>query len=331
MLNFARSELDKVEICEHGGKRPGSDLLDFSSSTRDSYPDSKSLQFRSVIAKKYSLNINNIIAGNGSSELIRLIALAFLEKGDKVLVLNPTFGEYGVAAKIMGAQVLKPRLNFKTKVDAFCKLIKKTRPKMVFLCNPNNPTGEYLDKKSVVKIINTRKKCLFVLDEAYIDFVKNPWSSLGLIKKGNVIIVRSLTKAHGLASLRIGYAVSSPSIISTLQKVRPPWNVNSYAQKAAVSALKNDNDVFKFVSGVIRGKEYLQREFKKFGFCVIPSQTSFFLVEVGNAKSFKEKLLQYKILVRDCGSFGLPNFVRINAQGFKECKRLVRILCKNLF
>ncbi|MFC2022532.1 pyridoxal phosphate-dependent aminotransferase [Chloroflexota bacterium] len=162
-----------------------------------------------------------------------------------------------------------------------------------------------------------------MLDEAYITFVDENWSSLDLISRGNVVIVRSMTKDYALAGLRLGYAVADEEIINDLRRVCPPWNVNTVAQKAGVIAL-NDTDHLELCKREIRkAKQFLVGELYRLGFKLVPSSTNFFLVKVTNAKDFRTALLRQGMLVRDCTSFGLPEYVRIAARTTPECQRLI--------
>ncbi len=164
---------------------------------------------------------------------------------------------------------------------------------------------------------------LLILDEVYIAFVEESWSSISLIPSGNVIIVRSMTKDYALAGLRLGYAIAHKEIINALCRVRPPWNVNVIAQKAGIAAL-NDTDYLDWCNREIRqAKQFLMVELCRIGFTLVPSETNFFLVKVANAKDFRTALLRQGILVRDCASFGLPEYVRIAARTMPECVKLV--------
>lgn len=296
------------------------------------YPDSEAAELRRCLAKRLKIKEENVIFGNGSIELIRLIAMAYLRPEDPALVIEPTFGEYEVSCQIVGSKVLKQRARedngFKLKVEETLKLIRQNHPKLIFLCNPDNPTGQYLTKQEVMEILAAAKESLLVLDEAYISFVENPWPSLDLTGEGNLIVLRSLTKDFALAGLRLGYAVAHQEVINTLQKVCPPWNVNAVAQKLGAIALRNEGYLAEIKPKIQEAKGFLERELRLLGFKTVPSEANFFLVKVGEAKNFRAALLQKGILVRDCTFFGLPEYIRIAPRTIPECQILINAIKK---
>ena len=351
-----RPEIADLKTCPHGGpdyselERLGfkpEDVLDFSVSANpfgpppgikealssaviDRYPDADSAELKRTIAKSFSMTPENIIVGSGSMELIRLIALAYLGRDDTVLIIEPTFGEYEVACHIVGSKILKHRTQeeegFKLNVDETIDLVGCHRPKIVFLCNPNNPTGQYLAEQEIEKILSAGEDTLLALDEAYISFAENPWRSLDLVKENNIIILRSMTKDYALAGLRLGYGIACPEIIATLRKVCPPWNVNAVAQRAGVLALGDSAYLKQCQKGVREAREFLKRELAQLGLPPMSSQAHFFLVKVGDAKQFRQDLLKYGIMVRDCTSFGLPEYIRIAPRSLPECQKLINAI-----
>lgn len=337
----AHGGLDHAEL-ESLGLQAG-DIVDFSANlnpwgapqgVRDAiaqaeiscYPDSEAIALRRALAARLGIAIDNIIAGNGSSELLWLIGMAFIDAGDRVLIVGPTFGEYERVGRLAGAEVAIHRAragnDFRHDVRLLSQLIEQWRPKVVFLCNPNNPTGLYLDRESVTRLAASACDSLLVLDEAYVGFVEQPWTSLDLLPQG-ILVLRSLTKDYGLAGLRLGYAVGEAETIVALGKVRPPWNVNAAAQAAGLACLSDEEHVACSRRRLAESKEYLVGELGRLGLRVLPSDTSFFLVEVDDAQQLRARLLRQGLLVRDCHSFGLPRFVRIAARTMPECKRLV--------
>jgi histidinol-phosphate aminotransferase len=346
-----RTEITALSSCYHGGPnyteferlgiRP-EDVLDFSSNSKpypfklefalddvviDHYPDSDSTQVRRIIAAQNDLVTDNVIVGSGSMEIIRLITQAYFNAGDKVLILKPTFGEYEQGCRIAGAEVIElwaeENDDFRFDTNRCVNAISSIRPKAVFICNPNNPTGQYLSRTEIQTIITAAGDGLVVLDEAYIAFTDDAWKSVDLISKGNLIIVRSMTKDFALAGLRLGYGLAHPNIIENLCKVKPPWNVNAVAQRAGVQAL-NDGAYLKRSDRLIRqNREYLVAEFSSMGFKINSTRTNFFLMKVGRAKEFRAALMKQGIIARDCTSFGLPEYVRIAPRTLPECKRLV--------
>ncbi|MFC1860580.1 pyridoxal phosphate-dependent aminotransferase [Chloroflexota bacterium] len=294
------------------------------------YPDSQSIKLRSMIARKTGLSVSNVMVGSGSTEIIRLVALAYLNETDNALIMEPTYGEYRVACEIAGAQVITQTLSaedaFSPDIDITIELIKRIEPKVIFICNPNNPTGGYLNQNRFQRILSVAPDSLVVLDEAYISFVRQSWSSPELINKGNLLIVRSMTKDYALAGLRLGYALAGEKIIETLRRVCPPWNVDVVAQHAGIVALQQENYLKESQELVYDGKRYLTKGIRKLGFRCLPSKTNFFLVEVGNASELRNQLLARGILVRDCTSFGLPECIRIASRTIRENRKLITAL-----
>ncbi len=348
-----KPNIDKLVPATHGGinypelEKLGispEDVLDFSVSTNPfgplpgtkealsqasiaCYPDSESTELRLSLAKKLSISPDNLLIGSGSTELIRLVATAYFEPEDLVIIPQPSYSDYEIACYLVGAQVLKqPMLeeaDFQLNVAETVDLIRKHRPKGIFLCNPNNPTGQYLSKEGMKAILSVARDSLVVLDEAYIAFTEDTWSSLDLIGGSNLVVLRSMTKDYALAGLRLGYAVAAEPIISVLKRVRPPWNVSSVAQAAGVFALKADGYIEACGTKIREAKGFLVKELGSLGLSPLPSRANFFLVKVGDAANFSQALLKKGILVRDCSSFGLPNYIRLAPRTIAECQRLL--------
>jgi len=330
-------ELEKLGISPE-------DVLDFSVSTNpfgpppgtkealgqasiDRYPDSEATELRLLLARKLTVTPDNLLIGNGSTELIRLVATAYFGHEDLVIVPQPTYSDYEIACCLVSAQVIKQLMleetDFRLNVAEVVDLIRKHQPKGLFLCNPNNPTGQYLSKEEVKEILSAARDSLVILDEAYIAFTENAWPSLDLIGQNNLVVLRSMTKDYALAGLRLGYVVAAESIISVLKRVRPPWNVSSVAQAAGVFALKADGYLEACGMKIKEAKEFMVKELGKLGLSSLPSQANFFLVKVGDAASFSQALLKRGILIRDCSSFGLPNYIRLAPRPIAECQRLL--------
>ncbi len=348
-----RPEIEKLPPAAHGGlnslelERLGfspEDILDFSVSTNpfgpppgtagairyavlDRYPDSESTALRLALASRLGVSADNILAGSGSTELIRLAATAYFSPGDTVVIPQPTYGEYELACGIVAARVVKlsgPEENgFCLKVSGLVDLVKKLKPKGVFLCNPNNPTGQYLSNQEVTAVLDAAGESLVVLDEAYIAFTEDPWVSTGLIERGNLVIVRSMTKDYALAGLRLGYAIAAEPVISVLKRVRPPWNVSAAAQAAGVFVLKDGAYLDDCRAKTRQARDFLVEGLRRLGFAPLPSNTNFFLVKVGDAAGFRRALLCKGIQVRNCASFGLSEYIRLAPRPVPDCRRLL--------
>ncbi|MFH0914612.1 MAG: histidinol-phosphate transaminase [Chloroflexota bacterium] len=348
-----RSELSKISICPHGGLpyaelaarglKP-EEVLDFSVNTNpfppppgvkevlsrvavERYPDPESTELRLHLAERLGVAPENIIAGNGAVEILRHIALAYFGPGDGVLILEPTFGEYRLSVQIAGARVLEYRApekdGFAIDTEEVVSLIRKHRPRGVFICNPNNPTGQYLSRREIEKVVDALGEGLLILDEAFIAFVAEGWSALELVGGGRVVLVRSLTKDFALAGLRLGYAVAEEEVIQNLRRLSLPWSVNVVAQAAGVAALEDGDYLERCLSQIMEARGFLVRELGLMGFSPVPSKTHFFLLKVGDAGRLRRALLKRGILVRDCASFGLPEYLRIAPRTLPECRRLI--------
>jgi histidinol-phosphate aminotransferase len=298
----------------------------------DRYPDRESLALRRLLADHLSLAPERILVGNGSMELVWLVAMAFLRPGDTVLIVQPTFGEYLRAAHVMGAQVrtytCRPEMGFQVDADAVLRALQQLSPRLVFVCNPNNPTGTYLPIDIIAAWAEAVPQTLFVVDEAYLAFAPDAVSIL-TAWTDNILVLRSMTKDYALAGIRLGYAVGHADVLQFLCQVRPPWSVNALAQAAGIAALKDaaylDYTLLK-VGHAARG---LVQGLQGIGLDPRPSTTHFFLLPVGPATRCRQTLLQqHGLLVRDCTSFGLPAYIRVATRRPTENDRLIAALAQ---
>jgi len=279
------------------------------------------------------------VVGNGTAELIWLVAFAFLKPGDDVLILGPTFGEYERATRLMSATpqhwnalpALVPRregAGFAFDVAEITRMLDSANHRAVFLCNPNNPTGQALPPTAILAWAEAHPRTLFIVDEAYLAFVPD-LESVVSSRRPNLLVLRSMTKDYALAGLRLGYAVGDERLIHALEAVRPAWNVNALAQAAGLAAL-SDEPYYQITLAQLRDeKTFLLNGLKELGFSPVPSPTQFFLLPVGNAAQFRQNLLRHGILVRDCTSFGLPEYVRISPRTRQENQRFLNDLQTN--
>ena len=290
--------------------------------TLDRYPDRHAHDLAAGIAERHGVPVEQVLVGNGSVELIRLLAQAYLEPGDACLLVEPTFGEYRAAAALAGAEIIsyrtKARAGFRPQMEALTALARECAPRLTFLCNPNNPTGVYLPQKAVAALAEACAGGLLVVDAAYEPFVREAWPAEALLRRGNVALLHSMTKAEGLAGLRLGYLLGPEPVVSALRRVQPPWSVNAAAQAAGLAALADAGYLREALGAIAREKERLVGELRALGLDVLPSATNYFLVRVGNAAAWQERLLAESILVRDCASFGLPEYIRIAARRPEE-------------
>jgi len=295
----------------------------------DRYPDRDALVLRRALAGHLDVPLRRIMAGNGTAELIWLIALAFVRPGDRVLVVGPTFGEYERATALMGARVETWRAqaedDFAVRPDELEALLQRSKPRLVFICNPNNPTGAAAPTGLIEAWAETYPESLFVVDEAYLPFAPDLRSTTAL-DVPNILTLRSMTKDYALAGLRLGYLVADEPIVEALVRVRPPWNVNAMAQAAGVAGLDEAQYVERCMNQLAEAKASLVKQIRAIGLEPVPSATHFFLVPVGDATVYRRALLARSIQVRDCTSFGLPRHVRIASLRTQENDRLLDAL-----
>ena len=292
------------------------------------YPDRESIALRRALSRKLNVSANQIIIGNGTAELIQLAAQAFLQKGNRALIVEPTFGEYERSAKLAGAEILRwratPEDGFAFRPEEIEKKLNEN-PRAVFICNPNNPTGQILPLENLHDCSRAYPNILFVVDEAYIAFVHEMKSAISLQQK-NTLVLHSMTKDYAIAGLRLGYAVGDTALIEALANLRPAWNVNALAQTAGLAALQDETYLSETLTKLRTEKETLIYGLKDLGYNPVPSHTNYFLLPVGNGAQFRIKLLKRGILVRNCASFGLPDYVRIATHTAEKNRKLLDTL-----
>lgn len=348
-----RPEIESLRVSPHGGFhadewRAHDEVIDFSSNVNpfgvsprvrealqstviERHPDPNATELRDALATRLHLPYDQVIVGNGSLDLIRALAIAYIRPGDAALVVGPTFGEYRVAAELMGAHVERcvalAQNDFRLDVQAVAAYVAKRRPRLAFLCNPNNPTGAYLTREQIVQLLNASRETLWGLDEAFIAFVENAWASTDLLASfENLVVLRSMTKDYAIPGLRLGYAIAHGGIIAALNKVRAPWSVNSFAQAAGLAVLNDDDFLRDTLTKIRAASTELRDAITQLGWRVMPSATHFFLVDVDDARACRAALAARGIIVRDCTSFGLPAYIRIATRTPAENARLIRAL-----
>jgi len=297
------------------------------------YPDSQSFCLKRKLSKCFNLKPSNVVLGNGSDELIDVIIKTFVEEDENIITAGVTFLEYEIIAQVLGRQVKKAPLKyFKYDLEAIKKLIDK-KTKLIFIANPNNPTGTYVTKFEVEDFLKELPPdVILVLDEAYDAFidVDDFPNSLSYLEQ-NVIILRTFSKAYGLAGLRIGFALLNEECATYMERVRQPFNINLLAQAAALAALDDKKFLSKTRKAVLDGKNYLYDVLKKSGITYVTSAANFILVDCGKdgVSVFKE-MLKYGVIVRDMQQYGLKNFIRVTIGTKKENERFIKVLKKVL-
>ena len=295
------------------------------------YPDSEGVNLRKIIAKKFKLDLNRIILGSGSDQILELICKAFLRKGDEVIVPKYSFLIYRLYSQMNGAKVLYSKeKNFTISVDEILKMVTK-KTKIIFLANPNNPTSTYVDKK---KLLFLRKKLrsniLLVVDDAYFEYVKQKDYSSGLqlfSNFKNVIVTRTFSKIYGLAGLRVGWGYGSKEIINSLNQYKPPFNINSPALSAAEAAIKDNAWLNKEIKHVKKWNDKFFKEFKKLNIETNKSFTNFLLINFDKVKKNSSIIFRLLagagILVRKMDNYGIKNSLRVTIGKNDENKKLI--------
>jgi histidinol-phosphate aminotransferase len=307
----------------------------------DRYPDRACLQLRRAILEyelsDVDLPDSSLLCGNGSSELIWAAARAFLAPAKKAIIVAPTFGEYRAASLAVGAAISELQIDetqqFQLDLIELQARIVSEEPDVVWLCNPNNPTGVWMEQEQLAQVLQTcfNVGALLIVDESYWRFVAPPISctAVTLLQGGineHLLVIRSLTKDFALASLRLGYIVGSPERIKQVQRQLPSWNVNGLAQAAGVTALADRVHLATTLANLAVEREAFFAALREADLHALPSRTHFCLIDVGNAQYVRQELLKRWLLVRDCTSFGLPHFIRVATRPAHEWGKLVQAL-----
>ena len=303
------------------------------------YPDGKSKVLRNQIAKKFKCDKEKIICGAGSDEVIQMLCQLFLRPKDEAIVPQYSFLMYRIYAKIVGANVIFAKeQKFKISVNEIINKV-SNKTKIVFLANPNNPTGTYLTKKELIDLRKKlRKNILLVVDDAYAEYMKNIdyKSGLDLFKnKQNVFILRTFSKIYGLSSLRIGWGYGSKQIINALNIIKPPFNVNEVAQKAAVESLKDNKFIFRSIKHNIFYATKLKEFLNKYDITSNKVSANFLLLDFAKckfkAKYFYEKLKEKGILLRSTeDGYKIKNMLRLTIGSKNENLKFMKCV-KSIF
>ena len=295
------------------------------------YSDGASRDLRKALADRSGLSTDQIMVGNGSDEVLLMIAAVFLNPGETVLVSENTFSEYEFSGRIFDGNLIKvPLKNNRYDLAAFRKQLKR-KPKLVFLCNPNNPTGNYFTHKELEALLaETPAGTLVVLDEAYCEYAtaSDFPRSLELLRAyPNLIISRTFSKIFGMAGLRLGYGFAHPLIVRECSRVKTPFNVNLLAQAAAPAALADKAFVRSSIANNNRGRLFLERRFTTLGLEFIPTQANFICFRTDRpAMDIHEELLKQGVIIRPLRSFGMEYWSRVTIGTPEQNGRFVAAL-----
>lgn len=277
------------------------------------YPDPEYTNLRSRLAERLGVEARHVGIGNGSAEILFCLARAFVRPGDAALALAPAFGDYTAALAAAGAGIVEEHASeasgFVWEPDAVIGAIERARPRLLFVGQPNNPTGVMLERDSVRRWAAAMPQGLVVLDEAFIDFVEDPWCSVGMAP--NVATLRSFTKMFTIPGLRAGYLVASTAVVEAVAAQQPTWSVGAPALAAAEACLDEDAFVTESRARLTAERRRFVEGLRALGVPLIEGAANFVLVSVGDAAGATARLIERGFAVRDCTSFGLPEHVRI--------------------
>jgi len=299
------------------------------------YPDGGGFELRSALAEKHGVDSGCITLGNGSNDVLDMIARVFLGPGKESLFSQHAFAVYPISSQAVGADLkVAPAKDYGHDLNAMAELISE-QTGVIWIANPNNPTGNWLSSSELRSFIATvPSNCIVVVDEAYIEYVAEedyPDASNWLSDYPNLIVTRTFSKAYGLASLRVGYGVSHPDIADLINRVRQPFNVNSMALAAAKAALEDDNFIRHAVEVNSAGMAQLVYGFQEMGLEFIPSVGNFITVDVGRSgPEVDQALLLEGCIVRPVANYGLPNHLRVSIGLPEENARLLEAMKKVL-
>ncbi|MFH1375535.1 MAG: histidinol-phosphate transaminase [Patescibacteria group bacterium] len=332
----ARSLVKRAKIFLDANENSlGSVLGDVQKIELNRYPDPLSENLRKKLAQYAKVKPAQVLVGNGSDEIIWLLLLGFVENNEEILTFTPTFSMYKVFAELAGLKVRELPLEKDFTLNV-AKLLKKVSPKtkIIFLCSPNNPTAQTIPVSDINKVAKNFKG-LVVVDEAYIEFAPRKSCQSLLRKYQNLVILRTFSKAWGLAGLRTGYALGNPEVISALAKVRAPYSVDALSQALAEKALTKCQQMEIMAKKIISERERLTKQLWELGLIVFPSDANFLLVKfpakVTASRVYKKLVDNFGIVLRDFSAKpGLKNCIRVTVGSGDENRKLIAALGKVL-
>lgn len=295
------------------------------------YPDGNCYYLKKELSNCFQLPEDHFIIGNGTDEILKMLGETFLNPGDRVLFAWPSFSEYEFITRLMGAEpVTVPLKDFRHDLDEIARQVDE-RTKLIFICNPNNPTGTIVSGQELCRFLaGIPSDVLVVVDEAYYEYVTDPQytSAVELVKEDErVVVLRTFSKIYGLAGLRVGYGIAAAEIIQLINRVREPFNVNLLAQRAAVAALQDRDFLQKSRDVVLKGKEYLYDSFSRLKLDYIPTEANFIFVNLQrDSREVFVSLLKEGIIVRTGDIFGYPTWIRVTIGTPEQNERFIASL-----
>ena len=294
------------------------------------YPDGNAFYLKQKLAEKLGVTPANLVLGNGSNEIIEFVGHVYFAPGVDVVVSQFCFAIYPLVAKLMGANVITvPAKNHGHNLPAMLRAI-TPQTRVVFVANPNNPTGTLAPREELIKFVNDiPDNVLLVMDEAYVEFLDDAVDLVSLIRLGarpNLLLMRTFSKIFGLAGLRLGYGIGHPDLIAVLEKIRQPFNINSIAQAGALAALDDVEHMCQTRENNARGLDFFQRAFRDLKLEYITSAANFILVRVGEGQKVFEAMQKLGVITRPMGGYQLPEWIRISVGTLKENERCLEAL-----
>lgn len=280
------------------------------------YPDGSSRDLRQALAVSLQLDFSQVVVGNGSDEILLMIAMAFVKPGERVVISENTFSEYEFSGRVMDAEIVKvPLRNMRYDLVAYARMLIQ-KPRALFLCNPNNPTGTYFTHAELESLLRqTPRECLVVVDEAYGDYstAADFPRCLELMRNyPNLLVTRTFSKLYGLAGLRLGYGIGDAALLRETLRVKTPFNVNLLVQTAAITALSDKAFVNRSLKVNRKGRVQIEAGLSKLGLTFLPTQANFICFKVPRpAVGLCEDLLKRGLIIRALKSFGLEDWCRV--------------------
>ncbi len=296
------------------------------------YPDGNAFYLKQKLAEKLGVEPANLILGNGSNEIIEFAGHALMAPGTDVIVSQYCFAVYPIITRLFGASLITvPARNYGHDLAAMLKAV-TPRSRVLFVANPNNPTGTLAAREEIVRLINeVPPEVLLVMDEAYIEFLDDAVDLLPLLRRGlkpNLLLMRTFSKIYGLAGLRLGYGIGQPELIAALEKIRQPFNINSLVQAGALAALDDSEHIQRTRRNNTAGLRFFEQGLHDLKLKFIPSAANFILVEVGDGQRLFEQLQRQGVITRPMGGYQLPEFIRISIGTAAENTRCMAALQK---
>lgn len=290
------------------------------------YPDSEAYWLRRELGEHAGVDPDRIVFGNGAADLMWTLARTVCGPETPVAIVEPTFAEFGAAVEACRS----PRLSWRTHADedfdlqaeGLSRMIEREGVRVLYICNPNNPTGTHRSPGSLRELAERHPRVLIVLDDAFL-LLSEHHEDIDVELPRNVVRMRSLTKEYSMAGVRAGYLIADPMLARRIEGARASWSSSVFAQVATRAALGEGDWVRACRERLLGDRDRLIEALAGFGWRALPTTTAYFLVRVRDASEWRKRLLPHGVIVRDCASFGLPGFVRIGTQTWPECERLI--------